>query len=80
MQTFGNHEFDSGPALAAEFAANLTELGIPVLSCNLDVSQEPAFDGVELQARCCDGAVCRGSAVPVTNGAAATAVVAQCQA
>lgn len=62
MQTFGNHEFDSGPALAAEFAANLTELGIPVLACNLDVSQEPAFDGVELQVRCYDGAVCRGSA------------------
>lgn len=76
MQTFGNHEFDSGPALAAEFAANLTELGIPVLSCNLDVSQEPAFDGVELQARCCDGAVCGGSS-PVTSGAASNAAAAQ---
>lgn len=48
-QTFGNHEFDHGPGLAAQFAANLTELGIPVLACNLDVSKEPAFDGVELQ-------------------------------
>ena len=76
MQTFGNHEFDSGPALAAEFAANLTELGIPVLSCNLDVSREPAFDGVELQARCCDGADCGGSA-PVTSGAASNAAAAQ---
>jgi 5'-nucleotidase len=47
--TFGNHEFDHGPELAAQFAANLTELGVPVLACNLDVSKEPAFDGIELQ-------------------------------
>lgn len=49
-QTLGNHEFDHGPELAAQFVANLTELGIPVVGCNVDVSKEPAFDGVELKA------------------------------
>lgn len=41
----GNHEFDDGPGTAGTLVGNLTELGIPVVSCNIDASAEPALAG-----------------------------------
>lgn len=38
----GNHEFDDGPAVLAEF---IDAVGIPVLSANIDASREPALEG-----------------------------------
>jgi 5'-nucleotidase len=38
----GNHEFDDGPAMLAEFLANVT---FPVLSANSDASSEPRLLG-----------------------------------
>lgn len=38
----GNHEFDKGPATLATFADNAT---FPLVSANLDVSQEPLLKG-----------------------------------
>ncbi len=40
--TLGNHEFDDGPAMLAEFLANVT---FPVLSANSDASGEPRLQG-----------------------------------
>jgi 5'-nucleotidase / UDP-sugar diphosphatase len=40
--TIGNHEFDFGPELLAEFIA-ATDADIPFLSANLDVSGEPVL-------------------------------------
>ena len=39
----GNHEFDSGPAVLANF---IDKANFPVLSANLDVSAEPALTGL----------------------------------
>lgn len=39
----GNHEFDDGPAVFAEFAA---KLNFPVLSANIDAAGEPDVDAV----------------------------------
>jgi len=39
----GNHEFDKGPALLADFAESVK---FPVLACNLDLSAEPALAAV----------------------------------
>ncbi|MEX2242669.1 MAG: bifunctional metallophosphatase/5'-nucleotidase [Fimbriimonadaceae bacterium] len=39
----GNHEFDKGPGLLGEFAR---AAAFPVLAANLDVSAEPALNGV----------------------------------
>jgi len=38
----GNHEFDFGPEILADFVSSFTD-GTPFLSCNLDVSPEPAL-------------------------------------
>ncbi|TNC52049.1 multifunctional 2',3'-cyclic-nucleotide 2'-phosphodiesterase/5'-nucleotidase/3'-nucleotidase [Rubellimicrobium rubrum] len=38
----GNHEFDDGPAVLGEF---IDAVGLPVLSANIDPSQEPALAG-----------------------------------
>ncbi|TNC71513.1 bifunctional metallophosphatase/5'-nucleotidase [Rubellimicrobium roseum] len=38
----GNHEFDDGPAVLGEF---IDGVGLPVLSANIDPSQEPALAG-----------------------------------
>jgi 5'-nucleotidase len=38
----GNHEFDDGPAMLAEFLANAT---FPVISANTDVADEPRLQG-----------------------------------
>ncbi|MHB8771112.1 MAG: bifunctional metallophosphatase/5'-nucleotidase [Syntrophales bacterium] len=40
--TFGNHEFDKGAAFAGRFVA---KAAFPILSANIDVSQEPALAG-----------------------------------
>jgi len=48
VQTIGNHEFDMGPVGDAGlegFAVNISG-AFPLLSCNLDVSQQPALDGL----------------------------------
>jgi 5'-nucleotidase / UDP-sugar diphosphatase len=42
--TIGNHEFDFGPAFLAEFIEAIP--GVPFLSANLDISDEPALDSV----------------------------------
>lgn len=39
--TFGNHEFDKGPATLAEF---VKEADFPIVSSNVDVSKEPALN------------------------------------
>ena len=41
--TMGNHEFDYGPELTSYFLSNLT---VPVVSCNTDVSNQPALQGL----------------------------------
>ncbi len=38
----GNHEFDDGPQVLGEF---IDGVGLPVLSANIDASQEPALQG-----------------------------------
>lgn len=38
-------EYDNSMEILAHFVGNLTEQGIPVLSCNTDFSQEPLLDG-----------------------------------
>lgn len=40
--TLGNHEFDDGPSMLAEFLANVS---FPVLSANSDASGEPRLQG-----------------------------------
>jgi 2',3'-cyclic-nucleotide 2'-phosphodiesterase (5'-nucleotidase family) len=47
--TIGNHEFDFGPELLAEFIT-ATE-GIPFLSANLDFSGEPSLAALEAEGR-----------------------------
>ncbi len=47
-QTVGNHEFDNGPTGDAGlegFARNISG-AFPVLSCNLDISGQPALQGL----------------------------------
>lgn len=44
-QTLGNHEFDDGPAGTASFIKNVSD-AFPILSCNLDVSEEPLLKGL----------------------------------
>lgn len=39
----GNHEFDLGPQVLADFINNTTYGDFPIVSANLDVSQEPAL-------------------------------------
>ncbi len=42
-QAVGNHEFDKGPAILADYAETAS---YPLLACNLDLSAEPALDAV----------------------------------
>jgi len=41
--TFGNHEFDKGPNVLADF---IKELKFPIVSANVDVSTEPSLNGL----------------------------------
>lgn len=41
----GNHEFDFGPEILANFVASFTD-GVPFLSANLDVSGEPSLQAL----------------------------------
>lgn len=41
--TLGNHEFDKGPAILADFAKDAK---FPILSCNIDVSAEPSLKSI----------------------------------
>lgn len=43
--TLGNHEFDDGPTALAPFLDALSAAGIPVVSANVDASQEPLLAG-----------------------------------
>jgi 5'-nucleotidase len=43
VMTFGNHEFDHGPANAARYARALSA---PLVSANIDTSDEPALQGL----------------------------------
>ncbi|MFN8509441.1 MAG: 5'-nucleotidase C-terminal domain-containing protein [Deinococcaceae bacterium] len=43
VQTLGNHEFDYGPGQLAEYLKNAT---FPIVSANVDVSDEPALRGL----------------------------------
>lgn len=46
----GNHEFDFGPEILAEFIGSFSS-GVPFLSANLDVSGEPSLAALEAQGR-----------------------------
>jgi 5'-nucleotidase / UDP-sugar diphosphatase len=47
----GNHEFDFGPDVLADFMLGLTSSPTPFLSANLDVSQEPRLQALKDQGR-----------------------------
>ncbi|CAL9538216.1 Trifunctional nucleotide phosphoesterase protein YfkN [Nocardiopsis dassonvillei] len=47
--SMGNHEFDFGPDVYAEFIEQLP--GVPVLAANVDVSKEPSLAALEAEGR-----------------------------
>lgn len=54
----GNHEFDFGPDVLADFIGSFSD-GTPFLSANLDVSGEPALAALEAEGRIAESVVIR---------------------